>query len=64
MLSKPGLILQHGDDGPPARFGDWLAERNLPFVVHPAWKQPPPDPRGFSFVASLGSERSAGETSG
>ncbi|HWE13292.1 MAG TPA: type 1 glutamine amidotransferase [Solirubrobacteraceae bacterium] len=64
MLSKPGLILQHGDDGPPARLGEWLGERGLPFVVHPAWEQPPPDPREFSFLASLGSERSAGETDG
>ena len=64
MLSKPGLILQHGDDGPPARFGDWLSERGLPFVVHEAWREPPPDPRDFSFVASMGSEHSAGETDG
>lgn len=64
MLSKPGLILQHGDDGPPARFGDWLRERGLPFDVHPIWHQPPPDPRDFAFVASLGSECSAAETDG
>jgi GMP synthase-like glutamine amidotransferase len=64
MLSKPGLILQHGDDGPPARFGDWLAERGVPFEVHPVWERPPPDPREFSFVASLGSECSAAESDG
>ena len=64
MLSKPGLILQHGDDGPPARFGEWLRERGVPFVVHRAWEQAPPDPRGFSFVASLGSEHSASESDG
>lgn len=64
MLSKPGLILQHGDDGPPARFERWLRERGLPFVVHPAADQAPPDPRDYAFVASLGSERSAGETEG
>ncbi|HET8980314.1 MAG TPA: type 1 glutamine amidotransferase [Solirubrobacteraceae bacterium] len=64
MLSKPGLILQHGDDGPPARFGEWLRERGVPFVVHHAWEQAPPDPREFSFVASLGSERSASESDG
>jgi len=64
MLSKPGLVLQHGDDGPPARFGDWLRQRGLDFVVHPAWEQPPPDPRDFAFVASLGSESSAGQTDG
>ena len=64
MLSKPGLLLQHGDDGPPARFGDWRRERGLEVVVHPAWEQPPPDPREFAFVVSLGSENSAGETDG
>jgi GMP synthase-like glutamine amidotransferase len=64
MLSKAGLILQHGKDGPPARFGDWLHERGLAFEVHPIWERPPPDPREFSFVASLGSERSAAERDG
>jgi GMP synthase-like glutamine amidotransferase len=64
MLSKPGLILQHGDDGPPGRLGEWLRERGLTFVVHPAAEQAPPDPRDFSFVASLGSEHSAGQTDG
>lgn len=58
------MILQHGDDGPPARFGDWLRERGLAFEVHPVWKQPPPDPREYAFVASLGSEISAAETDG
>jgi GMP synthase-like glutamine amidotransferase len=64
MLSKAGLILQHGADGPPARFGDWLHARGLPFEVHHVWEQPPPHPGEFSFVASLGSECSAGETDG
>lgn len=59
MLPKPGLVLQHGDDGPPTRLGEWLAEREHPFVVHRVWVSPPPDPRDFSFVVSLGSERSA-----
>jgi GMP synthase-like glutamine amidotransferase len=64
MLSKPGLILTHGKDGPPARFGDWLRARRLAFEVHPIWERPPPDPRRFSFVATLGSERSAAEPDG
>lgn len=64
MLSKPGLILQHGDDGPPARFGEWLRERGLRFDIHPAWREAPPDPRAYSFVASLGSESSAAEQDG
>lgn len=59
MLSKPGLVLQHGVDGPPGRFGEWLGDRGLPFVVHPVWRRPPPDPREHSFVVSLGSECSA-----
>lgn len=65
MVSKPGLILQHGHDGPPARFGDWLRERGLPFVVHHADANGPlPDPRAHSFVASLGSEHSVTESDG
>ena len=64
MLSKPGVILQHGPDGPPRRLGDWLRDRGLPFEVHPMWEQPPPDPREYSFVATLGSERSASDTDG
>jgi GMP synthase-like glutamine amidotransferase len=63
MLSKAGLILQHGSDGPPARFGDWLGARGLAYEVHHAG-EPLPDPRGFSFIASLGSERSAADTDG
>lgn len=64
MLSKPGVILQHGEDGPPVRFGEWLRERELPFVIHRAAEQPPPDPEQFAWVASLGSERSAADTDG
>lgn len=61
MLSNPALILQHGDDGPPARFGEWLRERDLPFVVHHVGEQPLTDPHSHAFVASLGSERSAAD---
>ncbi len=64
MLSKPGLILRHGEDGPPARLGEWLQERGLPFVVHAACREAPPNPREFSFVVSLGSSQSASETDG
>jgi GMP synthase-like glutamine amidotransferase len=64
MLSKPGIVLQHGTDGPPARFGEWLRDRAVPFVVHHVWQEPPPDPREHSFVVSLGSERSAADDDG
>jgi len=62
VSSKPGLILQHSELGTPARLGEWLHERALPFVVHHVWKQPLPDPREFGFVVSLGSEQSADAT--
>jgi GMP synthase-like glutamine amidotransferase len=62
VAPRPALILQHGDDGPPARLGEWLRERGLPFVAHRVWEEPPPDPREFSFVVSLGSERSAADS--
>lgn len=57
---KPGLVLQHGDLGPPGVFGDWLRERRVAAEVHHAWRDPlPDDPSAYAFVASLGSEHSA-----
>lgn len=64
MLPKPGLILQHGDDGPPGRFAEWLDVRGIPYTVHPGAHEPPPAPDGYGFVCSLGSESSAAETDG
>ena len=63
-MSKPGLILQHGLDGPPARFGAWLTDRGIPFVAHHVGERPAPDPTDYAFVASLGSECSAATTDG
>jgi GMP synthase-like glutamine amidotransferase len=59
-MSSRGLILQHGHNGPPARLAEWLRERGIPYEVHRAWEAPPPPVRGRAFVASLGSDRSAG----
>jgi GMP synthase-like glutamine amidotransferase len=59
MSSVPGLILQHEASAPPAWLEDWLRTRGLAFTVHHAGQEPLPDPRRFSFVASLGSESSA-----
>src|SRR5947209_3142465 len=59
MTSKPGLILQHGPSGPPARLAEWLDERGRPFITHHVWEDPVPDPDGFAFVVSLGSVHSA-----
>lgn len=54
---KPALVIQHGPLGPPGILGEWLAEREIPVVVHradqngAAW----PDVRDHAFVAVLGS---------
>ncbi len=58
---KPGLILQHGDDGPPGILAEWLAERSLPYEVHATWRDPlPGDPSEHAWIASLGSEHTPG----
>ncbi len=63
-MSKPGLILQHGFDGPPARLGEWLSDRGIPFLVHHVWESAATDLTDYAFVASLGSEHSAAESDG
>ena len=56
---KPALIRQHGATGPPSILGEWLRDRGIPAVIHPAYLGfPPPPPEQFSFVASLGSAHS------
>jgi hypothetical protein len=35
---KRGIILQHGDLGPPGVFEDWLRERGIDYEVHAAWR--------------------------
>jgi GMP synthase-like glutamine amidotransferase len=54
-----GLILQHGASEPPGLLEQWLRGRGHEFTVHHSGQGPPPDPRGYAFIASLGSERSA-----
>ena len=58
--TDPGLVLQHGVDGPPGRLGEWLQARAIPYETHRADQAPPPDDIALRpWVASLGSERSA-----
>lgn len=58
---RPGLILQHGDAGPPAILGQWLLERSIAHEIHAAWREPlPADPAAYGWVASLGSEHTPG----
>lgn len=55
---RPGIILQHGDLGPPGVFEEWLQARGIPYEVHHAWRDPLPDVSGAPFLASLGSVHS------
>jgi GMP synthase-like glutamine amidotransferase len=58
---RPGLILQHGDDGPAGILGDWLAERGIAHSTHATWRDPlPGDPGAYAWVATLGSEHTPG----
>lgn len=58
VVARPGLVLQHGELGPPGLLEEWLRARGIAFEVCRSWHEPLPDPRGARFVASLGSERS------
>jgi GMP synthase-like glutamine amidotransferase len=53
-----GIILQHGELGPPGVFEEWLRERDIDFEVHAAWRDPLPDVRDAPFLASLGATQS------
>ena len=59
MDTERGLILSHGDDGPAGLLGEWLTERGCRYGVHDVTKAPAPALGEYTFVASLGSERSA-----
>jgi GMP synthase-like glutamine amidotransferase len=52
---RRGIILQHGDLGPPGVFEQWLRARDIPYEVHAVWRDPLPDVSGAAFLASLGS---------
>jgi GMP synthase-like glutamine amidotransferase len=59
-----GLILQHGEDGPPGLLGEWLAERGVRFEVHDTWREElPADAGRYAWIASLGSEHTPGAES-
>ena len=54
-MSGRGLILQHGDWGPPGILGDWAADPGIALDVHRAdLGEPLPALNGQAFVASLG----------
>ena len=58
------LALQHQPDAPPALLGDWGRERGVELHVVRADLEPRlPEPDGFDFAVTLGSDASAGERS-
>lgn len=59
---RPGIILQHGELGPPGVFEQWLRARGIDFEVHAAWRDPIPQVRGAAFLAPLGSVHSVTQT--
>jgi GMP synthase-like glutamine amidotransferase len=59
MVTKPGLVLQHGSAGPPGVLGEWLARKEIAYETVALWEDGTlPDPAGRSFIASLGSQHS------
>ncbi len=61
--AQRGLVLQHGELGPPGVLGEWLDARGVSFDVHRTWEDGADlDPRGRAFVASLGSPYSPVDT--
>jgi GMP synthase-like glutamine amidotransferase len=63
MSGAGALILQHGDWGPPGLLAEWLEERGIPYDLHRTYVgEPMPDPSGYAFIASLGSDRNPRDT--
>lgn len=61
VTERSGLILQHGDDGPPARFAAWCERRGIRFETLPVWTaELPADPAAYAWICSLGSEHTPG----
>jgi len=59
MTSQPGLILQHGPNGPPGILGEWLEREGVTYEIVAAWEATElPDPAGRRFVVSLGAVQS------
>jgi len=57
------LLLMHGDWGPPGLLAEWLDARGIPYELHRTYVgEPMPDPAGYAFIASLGSNRNPRDT--
>jgi GMP synthase-like glutamine amidotransferase len=57
------LILEHIDSAPPGLLAEWLDARGLSYDVHRTYVgQPMPDPAGYAFIVSLGSDLNPRDT--
>lgn len=59
-MSKPGVILQHGPDGPSGLLGAFLADQGIAHRTLAVWEHPIEDLADAPWIASLGSECTAG----
>jgi GMP synthase-like glutamine amidotransferase len=57
------LVVQHGPWGPPGLLAEWLDRRAIAYDIHRTYEDGPmPDPRGYAFIATLGSNRNPNDT--
>jgi GMP synthase-like glutamine amidotransferase len=58
---RPGVVLQHERSGPPARFGQWLEQRSIPFETRLVAEDGlPADPAELPWICALGSDETPG----
>jgi GMP synthase-like glutamine amidotransferase len=62
-MSSTGLILQHGELGPPGVLAEWLEARGIAFEIRRVWEDgAAAEPARHAFLASLGSQYSPVDT--
>jgi GMP synthase-like glutamine amidotransferase len=61
-MDRPGLVLQHDSDVPPALFGDWLDARGIGWELVDVPRDGVPATDGTAWIAVLGSHGSAAAT--
>jgi GMP synthase-like glutamine amidotransferase len=58
-MERPGLVLQHDADVPPALFGEWLESRGIGWELVDVPRDGVPEMDGAPWIAVLGSHSSA-----
>jgi len=57
------LIRQHTESAPPGLLAEWLRERDIAYDLHRTYADVSmPDPRGYAFIVSLGSDLNPRDT--